>query len=49
MEVKPKGDTIVVKEYFGLNTQQAIEIKKSMDKDEIKQLADGIRDGSLIY
>lgn len=47
--VKGKGDTIVVKEFFGLNTKEAIDIKKTMPAEEIKQLAEGIRNGSLTY
>jgi predicted CopG family antitoxin len=51
--VKPKGDVVILKEYFGLKEDEDLkgflEELKKLSSEEKTLLADGIRNGSFTY
>jgi hypothetical protein len=44
-----KSDAILIKEFFELSASEAIKEIKSITPEAKKQLAEGIRNGSLTY
>jgi hypothetical protein len=51
-DAKPKSDLVIIREFFGMKLpDMKVEVmgENGLSKDEIKEIASGIRDGSLTY